>query len=99
MTRLVLGRGRGAVEERGQRDAEHIGDLVEPAGADPVGALLVFLHLLECHADLLAELALRQPLLQPADADILPDQDIDRHRISCSHEVSSRQIGGRSRRG
>jgi len=52
--------------------------LREPAGADPVCALFVFLDLLERHADLPAKVALRQLFLNPANADVLTNQHIDR---------------------
>ena len=42
--------------------------MLQPAGADPVGALLVFLHLLERQAKLLAELLLTHPEHHPAHA-------------------------------
>ena len=41
-----------AGEKEGRRHCERFGDLTKPAAANAVGAILVFLHLLERHADL-----------------------------------------------
>src|SRR5215813_4346550 len=64
-------------EERADRNAEHLGDLCQPAGADAVHALLVFLNLLKCHAELLRERGLRQATLQSLDTNPLPNLDVD----------------------
>src|SRR5690349_6408340 len=89
IARGLLGRGlsgrRSAVEQSRDRHTENVGDLGKPAGADPVRALLVFLHLLECYTYPPAELTLRQALLQPTDADVLTDQDVDRQWTSLRH--------------
>src|SRR4051812_24351703 len=47
-----------AVEQEPDRNLQYIGNLLEPAGADPIGALFVFLHLLEREAESVAELFL-----------------------------------------
>src|SRR5262249_30190428 len=57
--------------------AEDRGDLVEPPAADPVGAVLVLLHLLEAHPELVAELGLRHLLGEAVDADIAADDLVD----------------------
>src|SRR6185437_16346260 len=58
--------------------AEHAGNLREPARADAVRALFVFLDLLESDANTLAELGLREALLQTADSNVLSDQHVNR---------------------
>lgn len=49
---------RRAVEEKGWRDVQRLRNLLEPARADAIGALLVFLHLLEGQPQRFAELLL-----------------------------------------
>jgi hypothetical protein len=44
-----------ALEKVGRWDLEDLADLLEPAGADPVRALFVFLDLLECKVDVTAK--------------------------------------------
>ena len=66
---LVPGEGK----EICHRHAEHLGDPLQPARRNAVRALFVFLHLLERHADELAELGLRQAALQAQRAHALPD--------------------------
>src|ERR1700730_14598747 len=44
------GAGRTSLEQEGDRDLEDLGDLLDAAGADPVGAFLVFLDLLKGEA-------------------------------------------------
>ena len=50
---------RRALEEKRCRHLQDIGDLLQPAGADAVGALLVLLHLLESQTQRIAKLFLR----------------------------------------
>jgi hypothetical protein len=50
---------------------ERGGDLLKTGGADAVDALLVFLHLLEADAELIAELCLRDMLFDPPQPDPL----------------------------
>ena len=50
-------RGRAFEEER-HRNLQDVGDLLQPAGADAVGAFFVFLHLLEGQTERVAELFL-----------------------------------------
>jgi hypothetical protein len=67
------------------RHAEHLGDPLQPAGRDAVRALFVFLHLLERHADELAELGLRQSALQAQRAHALPDLSVAGISASSCH--------------
>jgi hypothetical protein len=69
------------VEERADRHVEDARDPGQAAGPHPVGALLVFLHLLKRHADALGQLALRQAGGEALDADALPDLDVDQVRF------------------
>ena len=52
-----------AVVEEGDGNIERGGDGLKTGGADPVDALLLFLHLLEADAQFVAELGLRDLLL------------------------------------
>ena len=51
---------------------------MQPAGADPIGASLVFLHLLKGQSDRLAEFFLAQAEHVAAEPDARADMDIDR---------------------
>src|ERR1043165_8989896 len=50
-------------EQLADRNAEHVCDTGETAGAYPVGALLVFLHLLKSDADLLGKIGLADSVM------------------------------------
>src|SRR5262245_26434142 len=65
--------------------AENRGDLIQPAAAHPVGAVLVLLHLLEAHPELIAELGLRHLSRQPVDANIAADDFVDLLRPLLQH--------------
>ena len=64
--RLLARRVRRAVEEERHRHLQDVRDLLQPARADPVRALLVFLHLLEGQAERVAELFLAHAQHHPA---------------------------------
>src|SRR3954471_10670547 len=68
----------GRAEKERHRDVECFADAHQPPGPDAVHALLVFLHLLERHAEQVAEFGLRHALGHPPRADALPDLDIVR---------------------
>src|SRR5262249_10826483 len=70
-------RRRAAVEQGRQRHAKRAGDLREPARADAVRAVLVFLDLLERHVEVMTELGLGQAALQAADSDVSSHQSVD----------------------
>ena len=74
----VLGAGIGRAEEERDRHVERLADAHQPSGADAIDALLVFLHLLERHAEQVAELGLRHALGHAPRADALADLDIMR---------------------
>src|SRR5579872_1925493 len=65
---------RSTLEEKRGIGLQRAGDLHKAAAADTVGALLVFLHLLECEPELVAEpflsLAQREPAAADAQADM-----------------------------
>src|SRR5215831_3209679 len=65
--------------------AENLGDALQAPGRDPVGALFVFLHLLERHADEIAKLGLRQAALQAQRAHALPDLGVAGVSASSCH--------------
>src|SRR3954463_9470705 len=56
--RLARGSPRPPAEEEGDRHFQRLGNALQPPCADAVHALLVFLHLLERHADTIGELSL-----------------------------------------
>ena len=59
---------RRAFEEKRHRHLQDMGNLLQAAGADAVGALLVFLHLLEGEAERVAELLLAHAQHHPTHA-------------------------------
>src|SRR3546814_8324718 len=67
-----------AVEEIGRRHVKDGGELVEPAGTDAVGALFVFLDLLEGQADNLAEFVLTHSNQGATQFQPVADMNIDR---------------------
>ena len=66
------------LEEEGDGRVEDFGNLLQPACADPVRALLVLLDLLEGHAELLAQLLLRHAYHRPSQFQAAADVNIDR---------------------
>jgi hypothetical protein len=50
------GRGWRALEEKRNRHLKDLGKVLQAAGADAVGSLLVFLNLLECNPEGVSEL-------------------------------------------
>ena len=91
-----LGR-RSALEEEGGRHFQHPRQLLQPAGADAVGALLVFLDLLERHVEGFAEPALAHADHQPPHAQPRADMLVDRvgrfrHRASSPQKAWSRAL-------
>src|SRR5262249_3997208 len=75
------------------RHAEDLGDALQAAGRDAIGALLVFLHLLERDADQVAELGLRQAALQAQRAHALADLGIAGVSASSCHEGHRGSVG------
>src|SRR5690606_4849579 len=76
-----------SLEEEADRDAERLGDVPEPRGADPVHAGLVFLDLLELDADDIAELLLGHSDHPPPVPDPLANMHVNRvfHRAALLH--------------
>src|SRR5262249_51312948 len=72
--------------------------LRQPPGADPIAAVLVFLDLLERHAEAAAERALRHALGQAQRADRSADHGIDWACAFASHVSSPWQWQTRFRR-
>src|SRR5947209_8446479 len=71
------GAGRALEQER-YRDLQDVADLLQPAGADAVGTLFVFLHLLERQAQSLAELFLTHLDHETAHAHAAADVFVNR---------------------
>ena len=69
-----------AFEEECDRDLQDVGDLLQPARADAIGALLVFLHLLKCKPERIAELLLAHAEHHAAHAHAAADVLVDRVR-------------------
>ena len=70
------GHGQLLVKEL-HRDAEDLRQIEQPAGADPVDALLVLLDLLEGEAEMLAEFLLAHPEQHPPQTHPTSDVYID----------------------
>src|SRR5512144_801772 len=68
---------RSALKEKRHLDAERLGDLEQVAGADAVGAALIFLDLLKSHTDRLAELRLADAQPDAPASDARADMLID----------------------
>src|SRR5262249_38024382 len=49
---------------------EDLGHLIEPTAPDPIGPILVLLHLLEADAEPVCQLALRHPFAQSIETDV-----------------------------
>jgi hypothetical protein len=67
-------------EEETGRHAKSVGDLMQAASADPVGALLVFLDLLERDAERRGELLLAHANQESPHADAAADLPVHRMR-------------------
>src|SRR5205085_5684578 len=80
-------RRRQVSEEVRDWHPEDLGSLREAGGADPVGAALVFLHLLKGETQLLREGFLVHPDQQTARADAGADMQIDRVGYSAAAPV------------
>src|SRR5690242_12307587 len=82
-----------ALEEPRRCGVERLRDQVQAGGADAVGAVLVFLHLLETDAEGAAELVLAQPEQIAAQAYARADMDVDRSGALASHMMHSVTYG------
>src|SRR6266852_1663545 len=76
-------------EENRNRDFQDRGDPLQPPRADPVGALLVFLNLLEGESKRITELLLRHLPLEPERANLAADLDVQGVRLLLSHGTTS----------
>src|SRR4029077_21040482 len=74
------------------RHLEDCGNLPQPRGADPVGAALVFLHLLKGEPEALRELLLVQAEQQTPGPDLAADIDVNRIRDAGAAAVFSRLL-------
>jgi len=81
---LALPSAGRAIEEKACRHLQHFADLLNTASADAVGALFVFLDLLERYADL-AEEFLRHVDLDAAHPDTASDIYVDGIGRLCRH--------------
>src|ERR1041385_7285470 len=81
----AAGRSRRALKEKRDRHLQDERDLLQPARANPVGALFVFLDLLEREAERVAELLLTHAPHHAAHADAAPDMLVDRVRRLLGH--------------
>ena len=73
------------LEEELNRDIEDLGDLEQPARADAVHTLLVFLHLLKSEAHAFAESLLAHAEKHTAQTDPAPHVLIHRVRLLACH--------------
>src|SRR5215467_9149338 len=78
-----------ALEQGGDRHTEEHGDLQQPPAANAIGALLVFLDLLESQIELISKLGLSESFLQTIDPNIATDDSVDGVRSLASHHNPS----------
>ena len=83
---------RRAFEEKRNRHLQNIGDLLQAAGADAVGAFLVFLHLLEGQAEGVAEFFLTHAQHHPTHAHARADMLVDRIGVFLAINISYASI-------
>jgi len=74
----IIWHSRHAFEEKGHRDFQKIGGLLELAGAYPVGAFFVFLNLLKGNSESIRKVGLRIAEHQAPHADARSDMTVDR---------------------
>ena len=80
------------------RHAQYVGNSRKAAGADAIGALFVFLHLLERNAQGLAEGALRHATGGPFDSNATANLDVNRVRCFLRHAIrTANRIGALGR--
>src|SRR5664280_693330 len=91
----MFGQMRAAFEEKRNRHLQDVGNMLQPAGADAVGALLVFLHLLEGEAEGVAELFLTHFEHHPAHAHARADMLIRQVGYFFLHLARSFPVGPR----
>src|ERR1700730_10901955 len=75
---FARGAARSSLEQKRDRDLKDFGDLLDAACSDPVGALLVFLNLLECKAQCFAEFFLTHTEHDAAHAHTTADIFVNR---------------------
>src|SRR5690606_35803495 len=90
--RLLLD-ARHVLEEVGGRHVEDLGKLLQPAGADPVQTLLVFLDLLEAEIDGGPETLLAEAGQRAAGAQTRPDMCIIRVRLTHNFSLQGESSG------
>ena len=84
-----------AIEKHLDWHAENGSDLEEPPRANAVGAVLVLLHLLECHVEPFGESCLGHASFKAQDADVVADYSISGVALSSGHlkALALRAIG------
>ena len=76
----------GGLGKDGDRDLKDMGDLLQPARADPIGALFVFLDLLKCQPERVAKLFLAHSQHHAAHTNATSDMLVGRvRRLFCEH--------------
>lgn len=78
---------RRPFEEKRDRHLKYLGDLLKSAGADAVGSLFVFLDLLKCETEGIAELLLTHAQHHPTHAHARTDVLVDRIRCLLGHRI------------
>src|SRR5208282_1348469 len=71
------------------RDIEYFGEPLQPPGADTVGALFVFLHLLKRQPERISDGCLRNTEVEPPYFKAATDFTIRGRRTSLSHKFTS----------
>src|SRR5882724_6173028 len=90
----IRGPGWPSLEQEGYRDLKDLRNLLDTAGTDPVGALLIFLDLLKCEAKCFAELFLAQAKHNAAHPHPTADILVNRVRRFSRHFQLSLRPGG-----
>ena len=78
-----------AIEKHLDWHAENGSDLEEPPRANAVGAVLVLLHLLECHVEPFGESCLGHASFKAQDADVVADYSISGVALSSGLATST----------
>src|SRR5208282_1859806 len=96
---MFLRPGKLLVVKICDRDIEYFGEPLQPPGADTVGALFVFLHLLKRQPERVGDGRLRNAEVEPSYFKAATDFTIRRRRTSLSHKFTFSTAGKISKSG
>src|SRR5580692_801158 len=86
-------RGRPTLEEERNRHLKDLGNVLQAAGADAIGALLVFLDLLECQAKGVGNIGLTHIEHETAHAQAAADVLVYRIENASGHRITLNSPG------